>query len=345
MKPINISRFVRELKNVVESHYLGNGEYARWIWQNEGKPRRLGVNEYGCADAANILYSIDEFVCSAEEREMRIAALRALQDPETGMFTEETHHTIHTTAHCAAAIELFDVRPTYPIKGLHKYLNSKVELYGLLDGLDWKNPWPQSHQGAGVYAALTNSGEATPEFCRNYFEWFVENADPKTGFWKKGESDQAVLSDRTVDGRAPLFAYMAGGFHYFFNHEHAHQPVPYPERIIDSCLDMINKEQSCHPRFMKMIGFVEIDWLYCINRSRRQAPTYRADEVQAAIEKFAVIFTDYLLSVDTKTDDGVNDLHMLFGAVCCLCELQSALPGKILTTKPLRLVLDRRPFI
>ena len=110
-------------------------------------------------------------------------------------------------------------------------------------------------------------------------------------------------------------------------------------------IDMINKEHACHPLFMKMIGFVEIDWLYCINRSRRQAPTYRTDEVQAAIEKFATIFTDYLLSVDTKTDDGVNDLHMLFGAMCALAELQAALPGVIVTDKPLRLVLNRRPFI
>lgn len=341
-----MSRFVRDAKKTVESHYLGNGEYCRWLWQNEKCTRRLGINEYGCADAANILYTIDEFVCSDEERSARIAALRNMQDPETGMFTEETHHTIHTTAHCAAAIELFDVRPTYPIKGLHKYLNSKEELYGLLEGLDWKNPWPQSHQGAGVYAALTNSGEATPEFCRNYFEWFVENADPKTGFWKKGESDQAVLSDRSsVDGRAALFAYMAGGFHYIFNHEHAHQPMPYPERVIDSCLDMINKEHSCHPRFMKMIGFVEIDWLYCINRARRQAPTYKTNEVREAIEKFAVTFTDYLNGVDVEIDDEMNDLHMLFGTMCALAELQAALPGKIITDKPLRLVLNRRPFI
>ena len=148
-----------------------------------------------------------------------------------------------------------------------------------------------------------------------------------------------------IDGRAPLFAYMAGGFHYLFNHEHAHQPIPYPERIIDSCIDMINKEHSNHPKFMKMIGFVEIDWLYCINRSRRQAPTYRADEVQAAIEKFAAIFTDYLLSIDTRTDEGINDLHMLFGTMCALAELQEALPGVIVTDKPLRLVLNRRPFI
>jgi hypothetical protein len=49
--------------------------------------------------------------------------------------------------------------------------------------------------------------------------------------------------------------------------------------------------------------------------------------------------------IDYENDEEFNDLHMLFGAVCCLAELQMALPGKILTSKPLRLVLDRRPFI
>ena len=56
-------------------------------------------------------------------------------------------------------------------------------------------------------------------------------------------------------------------------------------------------------------------------------------------------YLKYMYSIDYEHDEGFNDLHMLFGAVCCLCELQSALPGKLITTKPLRLVLDRRPFI
>ena len=50
-------------------------------------------------------------------------------------------------------------------------------------------------------------------------------------------------------------------------------------------------------------------------------------------------------TVDHTTDDRFNDLHMLFGAVCALAELQSALPGEVRTTVPLKLVLDRRPFI
>ena len=42
---------------------------------------------------------------------------------------------------------------------------------------------------------------------------------------------------------------------------------------------------------------------------------------------------------------GLNDLHALFGALCCLADLQTALPGLIRTERPPKLVLDRRPFI
>ena len=329
MRPTHIDCLIQEIHNCVDRHNLGAaGLYARW--KDETR-----INEYGCADAANILYTIGAFPRGAAERAAWISALQSLQNPATGLFREPTHHPIHTTAHCSAALELFDAKPLHPCYDLTPY-TTREGLYLLLEGLDWeKNPWPQSHQGAGILPALTNTDMVGLDWKEDYFAWMWEHTDPENGF--------IYGSDRPK--QAQLYAYMAGGFHYFFNHEHAHQPVPYPERIIDSCLDMINKEHACHPLFMKMIGFVEIDWLYCINRSRRQAPTYRADEVQAAIEKFATIFTDYLLSVDTKTDDGVNDLHMLFGAMCALAELQAALPGVIVTDKPLRLVLNRRPFI
>ena len=52
-----------------------------------------------------------------------------------------------------------------------------------------------------------------------------------------------------------------------------------------------------------------------------------------------------MFQLDYEKDAGFNDLHALFGSVCCMAELQSALPGKIISAKPLRLVLDRRPFI
>lgn len=353
MEKIYFQPVIEEIKKAVVSHEIEGrpGEYRRWRWQNEAGTRDMGKNEYGCSDAMNILYTINEFYCDGETRAARIAALQSMQDPETGLFSESTHHPYHTTAHCSGALQLFDARPLYPIKEFKKYLDSKEALYDLLDNVTrWKEaPWKDSHLGAGVYAALANSDEITREFSENYFEWFRENADPVTGFWKKGIASDAPLygSGMTLNGHAALFQYMASGFHYLFNHEYAKQPLMYPERVIDSCIAMYT-QKGLPSTFATWCDFLEIDWLYCLTRALRQT-AHRRDEAMAAIEDFAVKYTNAFLTADYETNnrfsDRFNDLHCLFGATCCLAELQLTLPGKIVTDKPLRLVLDRRPFI
>jgi hypothetical protein len=95
---------------------------------------------------------------------------------------------------------------------------------------------------------------------------------------------------------------------------------------------------------IKCCTFIDIDVFFCLNRAMRQTP-YRFDEGKAALEQYAEKYIEFMSNIDYAHDDSFNDLHMLFGAVCCLAELQMALLGKILTSKPLRLVLDRRPFI
>lgn len=348
VKKIDIRNIIKAVKETVESHELEQkGAYCRWLWQDKKNSRELGINEYGCADAMNILYTINDFYCDDETRRARINALLSLQNEKSGMFVEATHHTIHTTAHCTAALQLFDVKPLYPLKDLYPYMTEKA-LYEFLENeVDWNNPWPQSHKGAGIYAALVNADEITEEFQSNYFKWLWENADPKSGFWKIGFSDRAPLANSSYingkDNPDALFAYMAGGFHYMFNHEYAKMPLRYPERIIDSCIDMY-KNDGLPIKFGKAINFIEVDWIYCMNRASRQT-AYRHDEVNSLLYEFATKFVEYLSSIDYKSDDGFNDLHMLFGTVCALAELQQALPGVIVTEKPLKLVLDRRPFI
>ena len=350
MENIDIRPLIREIKKCVERHELKEkGAYCRWlwggnVWGGDSAPRELGKNEYGCADAANILYTINDFYCDEDTRKARIRELQTMQDPETGMFNEVSHDPIHTTAHCLAALQLFDAKPLYKVKGLHKYFD-KNELYALLDSLDWQtNPWQQSHLGAGVYAALVNADEVTEDFSKNYFEWFWNNSDEVTGFWKKGYSESAPCSNqRVLNGKASLFNYMAGGFHYLFNHEYAKMPLRYPEKVIDSCIKMFT-EDGLPTNFMKKCNFIEVDWLFCLTRASRQS-AHRYEERTALIEKFAENFCSYMMSIDYERDESFNDLHMLFGACCALAELQSALPGKIITEKPLRLVLDRRPFI
>ena len=119
MNKVNIDSLIAEIKKCVDRHNLGKyGEYARWLW---GENKNLGLNEYGCADAANILYSISAFPRDEKERKGFVDALRGMQDPQSGLYSEPTHHTIHTTAHCLAALELFDASPLYPCTALTEY--------------------------------------------------------------------------------------------------------------------------------------------------------------------------------------------------------------------------------
>ena len=118
---LNLDGLVEKIEKTVASHKIGKGDYARWLWQNKKNDREMGSNPYGVADAANILYTTGAFPQDDEEREGFIRILRNFQDPESGLFHERTHHTYHTTAHCTAALELFDKYPLHPFKELKQY--------------------------------------------------------------------------------------------------------------------------------------------------------------------------------------------------------------------------------
>ena len=96
--------------------------------------------------------------------------------------------------------------------------------------------------------------------------------------------------------------------------------------------------------FGEGIGFAEIDWIFCLTRASRQTP-HRFDEVRERLRSFTAEYLEFWRKADWETDESINDLHMLFGGVCALAELQQTLRGELITDKPLKLVLDRRPFI
>ena len=99
-----------------------------------------------------------------------------------------------------------------------------------LEGLDWLgNPWPQSHQGAGVFAALTIAGEADAAWQNAYFAWLREHCDPKWGMSLRGAVDAQ---------KAPAAHHLYGWFHYIFNHESAHRPIPYAAKLVDTCIEL-----------------------------------------------------------------------------------------------------------
>ena len=78
-----------KIRATVKNHELENGAYARWLWQNEKGSRKLGPNEYGCADAANILYMLGDMPRDVETRTQRVKAMQAFQNPDTGLFIKK----------------------------------------------------------------------------------------------------------------------------------------------------------------------------------------------------------------------------------------------------------------
>ena len=93
------------------------------------------------------------------------------------------------------------------------------------------------------------------------------------------------------------------------------------------------------------MGFADIDWVFIVNRASMQTG-YRREEVKELLREFAETNLNYLEDdIENLYKTKFDDLHMLFGVMCTVAELQMALPGEIKSTIPLKNVLDRRPFI
>ena len=331
---MNANGIVDKARRIVARHRLAEGQYCRWLWQNEKGTRKMGPNEYGCADAANIMYMLGDMPRDLEVRQARVKALQEFQNPQTGLFWEGTHHELHCTAHCTAALELFDALPQYPLTGLDEF-RTKEGLKELLERLDWLHaPWSQAHQGAGVFAAMILSRGASLEWQDWYFEWLDAHTDPDYGM---------SLIGAIRNGSKPACEHLNGWFHYLFNFHFAHRPFPKAEKLVDTCIDLY-KNNELSDVFGKCAGFREIDWVFTLNRATMQTG-YRRQEAIELLRDFAGKYIPQLEATDAETDEAWNDLHMLFGAVCAVAELQIALPGELRSSYPLKQVLDRRPFI
>ena len=291
------------------------------------------INEYACADAANIRYTIGEMPTDERERQACIEVLQQFQNPETGMFKEPTHVMLHGTAHCLSALELYDAKPLYPLKGLDSYRTPKG-MIEFLEGLDWVELKASGHMGAGAFAALTVSRGVTEELREAYFTWLDKQVDSTYGIGQEGAIDA---------GARPIWHHLGDWFHFLFNYSFMRWPFPNVEKLIDTCIDMYQNNRM-NDKFGQICHFMEIDWIYTLNRSVMQSG-YRFQESREILKDFAKMYIENMAVLDKNTDPTWNDLHLLFGMTCALSELQLALPGEIVTKYPLRQVLDRRPFI
>ena len=331
----NLDKIVKYVLKSIDEHKVSPGAYARWRIQNTTGTRDLGVTEYGCADAANMLYTLGYFPRDREERAAFVKVLQNMQKPD-GRFEEATHHTLHTTAHCVAALELFDAMPRFPLTYHIKEFGTPEKVTEFLETRDWSgDPWDQSHQGAGFYAAMALTCDMPIEWHDAYFDWIAANVDSKTGIGREGAHD----------GKKSMMHHLAGWFHYMFNHVYAHRPFPNAEKCVDTMIAYYWECLSTNVGFGRSIGFSEIDWIFLLNRASMQNG-HRREEAKECIRHFTSGYISYLEDdIENIYKTKFDDLHALFGMTCALAELQIALPGEIKASRPLKNVMDRRPFI
>jgi len=324
--------FIAAVEQIVARHNLGNpGEYTRWLTQDAKGSRNLGSTPYGCANAANILYTIGVLPDSFAEKQAFAKVLQGFQDAESGLFVNPGNYETHTTAFVSGALALLGAKPLHQAEGFRQYMD-KDALFAFMDGIDWaENPWLGSHLGAGIYASMVLTGTADDAWEDAYFAWLDANADPDTGLWKRG----------SLTG-APRFHYLAATFHYVFSYEHAKRALPYPEALLDTCIQAY-RDGACID-FAREVGWADIDFAYLVARVQRRAGT-RFAETQQILREIADGLIHQLLQMDPQTSETLNDLNTLFAIVCALAVLQDALPGYIRTSRPLKLVLDVRPFL
>lgn len=324
---MNLQPLIDEFADSVRRHAIPGreGAYCRYPGQ--------GTNPYGCADAANLLYTIGHFERNPEKRAAAIAELRNFQAPESGLFRESSHSVYHTTAHCIAALELFDVSPCHPLRGLDCYRTPQGIVH-LLESLDWHgNPNLNGHTGAGVYAALFLTGHTDSVWKNAYFDWLREHCDPEYGFGRTG----------TVGNPLPAAYHLFDWFHYLFNHHGSNRPFPRVERLIDTCITLYRKN-LLPESYGKRIGFWEIDLIFSLHRATRQT-AYRFEESRELLREHGYRYLKWLCATPPSARRGWEDLHMVFGTACAVAELQLAFPGEFETDIPLKNVLDRRVFI
>lgn len=288
------------------------------------------VHLYGTADMACIFYTLDLLPRDEPKRAEWIGILQSLQDPASGYLAARPadHSVLHNTAFALGALNLLGALPRHPLS-FAREVSWPEKLVAFLDGLDWRTRvYRDSHDGAGLASAVALvPGTVGPEWFEAYFAYTDGKFDPANGMMGVGKP---ACGDTDQVG---------GTFHYAFLYEHFRRPIPCPEARTEAILRLqlpSGNWRDDNPWWLTM------DAMYLLDRDQRRTD-HRRPEVRAAMARALAAAVSRLKSEDTLR---VMTPHTLTAVVSLLAVAQQFFGGEeICSPQPLRLVLDRRPFI
>ena len=134
----------------------------------------------------------------------------------------------------------------------------------------------------------------------------------KTGWWRKGVPHR--------DASQPL----GGGALIWPIYQHHNQPFPYPEKVIDQILTLQKKDGT----WMEFPEYLNLNALYGLAYMQQQAPEYRNEDIQKAVQRYAIVVNKQWKAFCRKKPD----THLLLSMVASFGILQQLLPDQFFDT-------------
>ncbi|MFW5861111.1 MAG: hypothetical protein ACOCWZ_02590 [Spirochaetota bacterium] len=292
---------------------------------------------YGTTDMLISRYIMDELDLTDSEKNQWASVINQFHDEKTGWYRKKytMHHREHTTAYAIAALHLIDRKPLHELKWKDPILKDERSMEKWIEKVNWSIIWPGSHIVSGVPAVLAMTGEGTDEFYNWYFNWLDETADPHSGFWCRG-----LVHKLGIIGK-PTKHEMGGAFHMYYVYEYFNRQWKYPEKIVDHTLRL----QHENGLWDKDVTYcIDLDGIYCLTRSSRNAGGYREKNVLEAVVRYLAGAERILNNEDFFFKKYTNS-HILTGALAAIAECQKFYPHLVKTTRPWKQSLDKACFI
>ncbi|MHA1723884.1 MAG: hypothetical protein ACTSYC_10725 [Promethearchaeota archaeon] len=335
--------FEENLFSWVDSFKLPDQMSRYSVIRSKNKPSLYGITDM--IFNLSIPQRLEEYFSSHpdENKESWISHIQSHQNPKTGWFKEGLinygfHFKEHSTAFAISALHLLGGRPKYSLKIANKLNTRKKVEKWLKNSPEWGLLyWPGSHKGGGIAAAFATLGpESYPheKFFEWYFNWLDACADPDIGFWRLSWIHRINKKRLTINE-------LGGAVHYYWMYEYMGHPFPHPEKIIDATLSLQNE----HGLWDGDVSYcIDLDAIFCLLRSCRQAGGYRKEDIQEAVKKY-LRYVIPTLNDKRFLFEQYTSAHKLTGCLEAIAEIQKHYPWMVETWNPWQETLDKTPWI
>jgi len=191
------------------------------------------------------------------------------------------HSTLHANGMVIGALNMLGGKQRFPVK-LYDDFNTEAKIITWLESLNWSRQWQASHKFWGGMVCFSFINACPAGWLDKVFDWLDTNADPETGWWRKGT--------QYADRHQPL----GGSVHIFPLYEHHNRKLPFPEKVIDSVLSLqLENGRWLQTNNINIMHYLELDALYAFHLSKKMVPGYREKDIAASVDKYSKAVLDY----------------------------------------------------